>query len=415
MGAPRVYQVVASLVERDAIGQEAVGILRALRHAGFESRIIVESAVPALEPLTVDYRDVVDELGPDDLLIHHFSLGSRASRTAFALPCRMMLVYHNITPPEYFLGVHDALVRQCYHGRRELLAYRSRVELAIGASEYNRRELEVMGFAPTAVLPPVADLSHLDLEPDSRMLDAFDDERTNVLFVGRLVPNKRADLLIQHFHAYRARFNPHARLLIAGSHRFFETYLAQLHDLIARIGAQHVHLLGEVSAAELAALYDVADVFLCASEHEGFCVPLIEAFATGVPVLAYAATAVPETLDGGGMLYDRQDPAVVAALLDALVADDAVIDRVLAAQEAALARFRARDAMGRVVALVRDVLAQPAKPRPAVDPDFWRQLDLAETLAEIRETRPSAFQALPLPAAGDTRLVADVDQPGAPR
>ena len=118
-------------------GNHVLGIQRTLVAAGFESGIIVESADPRLEHLTMDYRDAVTGIGEDDLLIHHFSIGSRASRTAYALPCRMMLVYHNITPPEYFLGVHPWLARQCFHGRRELLAYRSRVEVAAGASPFN--------------------------------------------------------------------------------------------------------------------------------------------------------------------------------------------------------------------------------------------------------------------------------------
>src|SRR5215831_8029003 len=135
-GRPRVHQILATLGYGDAIGHEVLGIQRALRAAGFDSEVIVETADPRLESLTVDYRDMVGELAADDLLIHHFSLGSRASRTAFALPCRMMLVYHNITPPEYFIGVHDQLVRQCFHGRRELLPYRQRCELALGDSEF---------------------------------------------------------------------------------------------------------------------------------------------------------------------------------------------------------------------------------------------------------------------------------------
>src|SRR6476661_8641671 len=147
--ARRVHQILATLGYGDAIGHEVLGINRALRAAGHDSEIIVETADPRLEELTVDYRDMVDQITADDLLIHHFSLGSRASRTAFALPCRMMLVYHNITPPQYFLGVHDQLVRQCYHGRRELLAYRERVDLALGDSEFNRAELEHAGFSST--------------------------------------------------------------------------------------------------------------------------------------------------------------------------------------------------------------------------------------------------------------------------
>src|SRR5262245_37009728 len=160
---PRVHQILATLGYGDAIGHEVLGISRALRAAGFASEIIVETADPRLEDLTLDYRDMVQELGPDDLLIHHFSLGSRASRTAFALPSRMMLVYHNITPPEYFLDVHDQLVRQCYHGRRELLPYRSRCDLALGDSEFNRQELEALGFPRTGVLPVVPGFSHLNV------------------------------------------------------------------------------------------------------------------------------------------------------------------------------------------------------------------------------------------------------------
>ena len=164
---PRVHQVLASLGYGDAIGNSVLGIRRVLRAAGFESRIYVETADPRLEDETSDYRDMVDEVEDGDLLLHHFSLGSRASRTAYALPCRMMLMYHNITPPEYFVGVHPWLVRQCYHGRRELGAYASRVSLAAGASEFNRRELEALGFPDTAVLPVVPDFSHLGGVPDA--------------------------------------------------------------------------------------------------------------------------------------------------------------------------------------------------------------------------------------------------------
>ena len=125
--APRVHQVLATLGYGDAIGHEVLGIQRVLRGAGYDSEIFVETADPRLEDLTLDYRDLVDAIAPDDVLIHHFSIGSRASRTAYALPGRMALVYHNITPPEYFVGVHKELVELCFRGRRELTAYIDRV------------------------------------------------------------------------------------------------------------------------------------------------------------------------------------------------------------------------------------------------------------------------------------------------
>lgn len=403
---PKVHQILATLGYGDAIGNEVLGIQRALQRAGFDSEIIVEAADPRLEPMTIDYRDAVDMVGPDDLLIHHFSLGSRASRTAFALPSRMMLIYHNITPPEFFLGVHPQLVRQCFHGRRELSAYRHRCDLALGDSEYNREELDALGFSPTDVLHVVPDFSHLSAVPDSRILDAFDDEWTNILFVGRVVPNKKPEDLIRFFHAYKTLYNPRARLILAGSHGGFADYLAQLHSLIARLGVADVHILGQISNESLTALYDVADLFVCASEHEGFCVPLVEAFHKRVPVLAYAATAVPATMDGGGILYDNKDPRHVAALMHALTSDLSLCDDVVAAQDAALARLLARDFDGTLLRFVRQVLETPARPRPAVAYDFWRQFALAEELEELRQYRPAAFRALPLEA--DSGPVADL-------
>src|SRR5215467_1786742 len=395
MRPTRVHQILATLGYGDAIGHEVLGIAQALRGAGFDSEIIVETADPRLEDLTVDYRDMIDEIAEDDLLIHHFSLGSRASRVAYALPARMVLVYHNITPPEYFLGVHDQLVRQCYYGRRELLAYRSRVDLALGDSEFNRQELEAAGFSPTAVLPVVPGFAHLDVVPDRRVAASYDDDWINILFVGRVVPNKRPDQLIRAFAVYKTLYNPRARLIIAGSYGGFDGYLAQLHHLIATLGVDDVHLLGQVTNEELTGLYDIADVFLCASEHEGFCVPLVEAFYKQVPVIALAATAVPATLDGGGVLYESRDPRHIASIVHAVVSDAALEDRIIAAQDAALARLRTQDFGGLIVEFVNDVLAKPRRPLVPITYDFWRQVRLAEELDELRQYRPAAFRALP--------------------
>ena len=140
---PAVHQVLATLGYGDAIGNEVLGIQRVLQRAGYESEIFVETADRRLEHLTVDYRDLLGASHPDNVLIHHFSIGSRASRIAYALPDRMVLVYHNITPPEYFIDVHPMLTQQCFLGRRELGFYASRCDLALGDSGYNRLELEV--------------------------------------------------------------------------------------------------------------------------------------------------------------------------------------------------------------------------------------------------------------------------------
>jgi glycosyltransferase involved in cell wall biosynthesis len=392
---PRVHQVLATLGYGDAIGHEVLGVQRVLRSAGYTSDIFVETADPRLEHLTIDYREMVGAVTPADILIHHFSIGSRASRTAYALPGRMVLVYHNITPPEYFLDVHKDLVKLCFRGRRELTAYIDRCALAVGDSEYNRQELEALGFTSTGVLPVVPGFSHLDERPDRALAGEFDDGFVNVMFVGRVIPNKRFEDVIRAFHAYRTRHNPRSRLLLVGSYSGFDKYLAMLQTLISRLGTPDVHFLGHVSNEELSALYDVADLFLCASEHEGFCVPLIEAFYKRIPVMAYAATAVPATMDGGGVLYDNRDPLHVARIMEAILDDTAIEEAVLASQDAALARLRARDFAGTLLRFVEELSATPPQPAPEVAWDFWQQFDLFERLEELRQFRPALYQALP--------------------
>ena len=395
MTRPSVHQVLATLGYGDAIGHEVLGIQRALRGAGFDSDIFVETADERVEPLTRDYRTLLDAPAGERLLLHHFSIGSKASRVAFALPDRMALIYHNITPPAYFVGVHDLLVELCFKGRRELAAYVPRCEIALGDSEFNRRELEAIGFPRTAVLPVVPDFSHLDRAADPFVVRGFDDDWVNVLFVGRVIPNKRIEDLVRIFHAYKTRFNPRSRLIVVGAHSGFETYLAMLHGLVRRLGVHDVHFTGHVSNAELIAYYGAADVFLCASEHEGFCVPLVEAFHMGVPVAAYAAAAVPATMDGGGVLYETKDPLHVAALIDAVAGDAALRERILEGQDAALQRLLARDFGATLLRFVDEALSGPQRGRTAVAYDFWDQYSAYEKLKELQQYRPAVFRALP--------------------
>jgi hypothetical protein len=171
-----------------------------------------------------------------------------------------------------------------------------------------------------------------------------------------------------------------------------------LQGMIARLGTPDVHFLGQVTNEELTALYDLGDLFLCASEHEGFCVPLIEAFYKRVPVLAYASTAVPATMDGGGVLYDTKDPVHVARLMAAVLTSPEIEDAVLASQDAALARLRAKDFAATLLRFVDQVIATPPRPAPEVAWDFWQQFDLFERLEELRQFRPALYQALPASA-----------------
>ena len=389
-----VHQVLATLGDGDAIGNEVLAIQRVLRSAGYASEIFVETAAPRLEPLTHSFHALVDFSHPDNLLIHHFSLGSKASRTAYALPDRMALIYHNITPAEYFVTFDPALARLCFLGRRELQVFARRCDLALGDSAYNQHELDAAGFSWTAVLPVVPDFSHLTIPPSAVVTKQFDDGWTNILFVGRMVPNKKIEDVIRIFDVYHTRFNPKSRLLLVGASAGMDRYVTALTHLLATLGQTNVTLAGHVSNAELTAYYDVADLFLCASEHEGFCVPLIEAFYKQVPVLAYAAAAVPATMDGAGVLYTDKDPMRVAALMDAVVSDEALQDTIVDGQIAALRRLRSTHFDQALMGFVEQAIASPRITAPPVTKDFWQQFDADEELEELKITRPSAYRAL---------------------
>jgi glycosyltransferase involved in cell wall biosynthesis len=190
-------------------------------------------------------------------------------------------------------------------------------------------------------------------------------------------------------------FNPRSRLLIVGAQSGFERYLASLHQLASVLGTTHVHFIGHVSDEELVAFYEVADLFLCASEHEGFCVPIVEAFYKQVPVLAYAATAVPATMDGAGVLFDDKDPMHVATLMDAIVSNPRLQDAIVDGQQAAVERLRSKDFAGTLLGFVDRILAAPRAPEPKVAFDFWHQFDAAQELEELRLYRPAIYQALP--------------------
>ena len=404
----QIHQVLATLGYGDAIGHEVLGIQRVLRGQGYESEIFVETADERLESLTRDYRELVDFSHPDNLLLHHFSIGSKASRTAFALPDRMALIYHNITPPEYFVDVHRILARQCFRGRRELRAYADRSDLALGDSEFNRQDLERLGFRRTAVLPVVPSFLHLDQPPNRIGADLFDDAWTNILFVGRVIPNKRIDELIRCFQAYHTIFNSRSRLLIVGAHGGLERHLATLHQLAAVLDiSSHVHFTGHVSEEELVAYYEIADLFLCASEHEGFCVPIVEAFYKEVPVLAHAATAVPATMDGAGVLYEDKDPRHVASLMDAIISSCSIQEAVVQAQLEAVRRLRSKDFAGMLLGFVQQILGAPRMSQPRLTSDFWQQFNAAEELEELRLFRPSIYKALPTQPGHNSQFAVD--------
>jgi len=355
-----VHQVLAALSYGDAIGNEALAIQRHLRSAGFESDIFAERVHPRMASLArplFEYREVS---GRDTVCVFHFSIGSAAGRLAYHAPDRLVCIYHNITPARFFLGFHPHLAGLCYHGRRELQAFADRTELALGDSEFNRRELEAAGYRKTGVLPIVLDLDAYSRPPSPVVKRLYGDGRTNILFVGRVIPNKKIDDLVRVFAVYQRYVDPRSRLLVVGDHRGHERYYDRLQAMVRAFDLDEVVFTGQVDEDDLMAYYSVADLFLCLSEHEGFCVPLVEAMSFGLPVLAYDAGAVPETLRGGGVLLKEKRPEIVAELAQLVLRDPALRKAVVATQERAMAEVRSAD----FGAILLEALASVLDERP---------------------------------------------------
>lgn len=316
------------LAGRDAVGNDALAMVRLLRERGIDTRVFCDAAHGVDEAA---HRP--DELpdfagGADDLVIYHFSVGWPVALDVLRRVRGFRVVrYHNITPPAFFAGTSRIYETACARGRAEIPEVaRLGCELYLGASRYNLDELVEHGApaARGAVLAPFHRIGELlDAEADLGLLDELCDGTRNVLMVGRIAPNKGHPELVDAFAAYVDGYGDPARLLIVGKS---DPGLAAYGEAIRARIAQHrlgerVWWLESVNEAQLKAAYLASHAFVTLSRHEGFCVPLVEAMALGVPVVAHGSSAIPETVGDGGLVWDDVDPWLYAASLARLGAD----------------------------------------------------------------------------------------------
>ncbi|HWR97842.1 MAG TPA: glycosyltransferase family 4 protein [Candidatus Methanoperedens sp.] len=335
----RIDQVVPSFTVGDAIGNDALALREILRRRGVTSEIFVRAAHASLRDESRPWSEYAAVDAPGNVCLLHFSIGTPLADEFARLRAHRALIYHNITPPALARGVNPLMEHECRLGREQLRRLAACTELGIGVSEYNRRELEEAGFASTAVIPIVVDFAdHERQEPAPEITARWRDGRTNVLHVGRFAPNKRLEDVVRAFHLYQ-RLDPHSRLLLVGSSVGLDNYAAAVRGLALRLGNAGVRSVGAVGFRELCTYYRLADVYLALSEHEGFCVPLLEAMHFGVPIVARAAGAIPETLGGAGLLVEGGRFAAAAALMRLAVADRKVRAGLIAAGRARLADF----------------------------------------------------------------------------
>jgi glycosyltransferase involved in cell wall biosynthesis len=318
------HQFAPTLAYGDAVGNDCFELQRLYWSRGVRSDLFAAEAKPEVAQFVRPWSDL-ETLPVDGTSLQvHISMGNDALWDVAKLPHRKMVVYHNITPAHFFEGLNEHARRYSEIGREQLAEFAKVTELGIADSLYNQKELVRAGFDRTAVVPIIVDWSAFDVAADPAILRELSDERTDILAVGQILPQKAVHKVVAAFAKYREG-DPTARLWLVGSHAMSEAYLGQVREAIRARGLEDaVTLTGTVPMSALVAYYRGATAFVTLSEHEGFCVPLLEAMRAGLPVVASDAGAIPDTLGDAGILLSGTDPDTVATALERTVRDAAL-------------------------------------------------------------------------------------------
>ena len=324
-----VHQFVP-LLEGGAVGAHTLQVQRLVRDLGMESTIFAAELAPGFEALGERVDDYRARARRDDVLVYQSATGSVVADFLLERRQPLLVNYHNVTPARFFEGWEPYADHSVTWGWSQVRKLATKSDLGIAVSVFNERELRTAGFRETVVAPVLVDLEAFDRAVDhdalARLTEAKAGGGADLLFVGRLAPNKAQHDLIKVLAAYRRLYDPKARLHLVGTSSS-ESYRIALVAYADALGlADAVEFTGSVSDGELAAHYRAADVFVCVSEHEGFCVPLLEAMHHRLPIVAYAAAAVPETLADAGVLLSTKDPLTVAAAVHRVLAEETVAD-----------------------------------------------------------------------------------------
>lgn len=327
----RVALLTPSITTGDAVSNDVLGMCDVLRELGHETRIFAEGwsfDKPKIWPAP---RIGSFLKNSSDVLIYHYSRGwDFAARLLGERKWRTAVKYHNVTPPEFFTDFSQDFARMCLEGRNQLpLIAAVGCDVYMSASAYNEGELLHWGTPATRsfVVPPFHHTARLRrIDPNRSIQAIYADGFTNILMVGRVAPNKNHSGLIEAFAAYHHDYNPQSRLFIVGKE---ETRLSTYNKWIRKT-AEHLRVenavifTGEVSDEALKSYYSLAHVFLITSEHEGFCVPLVEAMSMKIPIVAYGSSAIPDTVGGAGLVWEERDPYLLAQSIDAIVSNRSV-------------------------------------------------------------------------------------------
>lgn len=327
----KIVQVLDYYASGNAVANCAVTYHKFSERLGFESKIVAR---------LIDKRDdyieelsYLDFLSEKDVIMYHLCIGTPLNEDICDYECKKVLVYHNITPPVFLEKYNKGLADACEEGLKQLVMMKSYFQLCLADSEFNRQDLIKAGYDADkiTVIPPFVSRKDFQNTPDAKTVELYNDGWTNILFVGRVSPHKKYEDLIKIFNYYKKNVNPNSRLILAGG--VMENYHQLLMDYVKELELEDVIFTKQISFATLLAFYKTASVFLCASEHEGYCIPLIEAMIFHIPVIGFQAGAVGDTMGGSGVLLDDKSPILVSRIINELECNQELRENVLKRQD----------------------------------------------------------------------------------
>lgn len=303
----------------DAIGNSTLSLHKYLLEKGIDSRIIsltIDENMRDKASFFKDYRE-----NPESIKILHFAVPSELTDFFIKTKGKKVMVYHNITPAHFFVGFSDEFVKFTNEGRNHLKRLKDSFDISIADSKYNAQELRVLSFRNVFVFPIMIDFEEY-LKPFNKpYYNLLNDERKNIIFVGRISPNKKIEDLIKVLFFYKKFISPSIRLIVAGNTATLPKYFYSVRDLASRffLTSDDIVFTCHIPFDELLSVYKLGDVFLSMSEHEGFCLPLIESCCFQVPIIAYDAGAVSETLNDAGIIVKNKNYEYIAGLVDEVI------------------------------------------------------------------------------------------------
>ena len=351
----KIIQVLPTISYGDAVSNDAINIDKIFKKNGYETELYAENIDKKLKDKVFKISKL-KKVNKNDILIYHKSTGTDLSFLLEKYKCKKIMRYHNITPGKYLEKYNKYLYNLVEYGRKGLEYASKYFNYSLAVSDYNKNELDELKYKSTMTLPILIPFEDYKKEPDKKVIKKYSDGKKNILFVGRVVPNKAQEDIIKSFYYYKKYANGDSRLILVGNDNGFKNYSDLLKRLVTELGLENdVIFSGHIKFEEILAFYKVADLFLCMSEHEGFCVPLVESMLFKVPILAYNSSAIKDTLGNSGVLVNKKNYFLISELMNFILLDENIKKEIIKKQNKRLEDFQLEKVEKQLLEFIRRI------------------------------------------------------------